>query len=135
MSRLAELYGGPSAVASSRDIAESRNLPVPIVAKILTELSRAGLVTGSPGPNGGYRLAFEPAEISLQDIVSLFERESEVACAFGPGWCGTQAPCPLHDELTRLRAVEQEFCQSTTLAVFQKKIAGSNRTAAHKKFK
>ena len=73
MSRLAELYGVAGAVASSREVAQSRNLPVPLVGKILTDLSRAGVVTGSPGPGGGYRLAKPPAEISLKDVAELFE--------------------------------------------------------------
>ena len=50
MSRLAELYGVAGAVASSREVAQSRNLSVPLVGKILTDLSRAGLVTGSRAP-------------------------------------------------------------------------------------
>jgi Rrf2 family protein len=126
MSRLAELYD-QSATASSKDIAESRGLPVPVVAKILTELSRAGWVTGAPGPRGGYRLAFPPQEITLYDIVDLFERETHVACAFGPSWCGTGDPCPLHESLTNFRQKELEYCQKTTLAIFQKqKTAGKS---------
>lgn len=121
MSRLAELYNSPDTVASSRDIAESRNLPVPIVAKILTELSRAGLITGSPGPGGGYRLARKPAEISLWDVVSLFERETDAACPYGPGWCGTGAPCPLHNSLMAVQHIIDEYLKTTTLKVFEKK--------------
>ena len=89
MSRLAELYGdGVSpTLASSRDIAESRSLPAPLVAKILTELSRGGLVTGSPGPGGGYKLAKSPREITLYHVVQLFERDAKSACPYGPGDC------------------------------------------------
>jgi Rrf2 family protein len=121
MSRLAQLYRDPDAVASSRDIAESRNLPVPIVAKILTVLSRGGLITGSPGPGGGYRLSRPPAEISLHDITELFERESETACPYGPGWCGTGEPCPLHNSMLAMQHMIDEYLRNTTLAVFETK--------------
>lgn len=119
MSRLSEVYSQPEVKLSSRDIAESRNLPAPIVAKILTELSRAGWVTGAPGPNGGYRLAVDPSTVSLFDISSLFERESDVACPFGPGWCGNGEPCPLHHDLSKMRQQEQTYCENTTFAIFQ----------------
>ncbi len=96
VSRLAELFRDSEARTSSRDIAESRNLPVPIVAKILTELSRGGLIVGAPGPGGGYRLARPPAEISLKDVADLFERDVQTACPYGAGWCGPGEPCPGH---------------------------------------
>ncbi len=119
MSRLAELYGDSAAVASSRELAKCRNLPAPVVAKIMTELSRGGLVTGSPGPGGGYRLAKRPASISLKDVAVLFERESEGLCAYGPGWCGTNEPCPLHDSIIEMKEGLQEYLRTTTLAVFE----------------
>ena len=124
MSRLAELYHESSAVASSRDIADSRNLPGPIVAKILPVLSRGGLISGSPGPGGGYRLSRPPAEISLHDITDLFERDAATACPYGPGWCGTGEPCPLHNSLMAVQHIIDEYLRNTTLAVFEKKQRG-----------
>jgi Rrf2 family transcriptional regulator, iron-sulfur cluster assembly transcription factor len=119
VSRLAELYHDPNQRVSSRDIAESRNLPAPIVAKILTELSRGGLIEGSPGPGGGYRLARPPAEISLQDVASLFERDSNTACPYGPGWCGVGEPCPLHRSMDSMRQKIDEYLAGTSFAVFE----------------
>ncbi|MCC7337395.1 MAG: Rrf2 family transcriptional regulator [Pirellulaceae bacterium] len=119
MSRLAELHADASRSASSRELAESRNLPVPLVAKILTVLSRNGLVTGSPGPGGGYRLAKPPAKIRLKDVAVLFERETEGLCAYGPGWCGHGTPCPLHDSVSQMKEVFEEFLNKTTFAVFE----------------
>jgi Rrf2 family iron-sulfur cluster assembly transcriptional regulator len=118
MSRLAELYGDPTKVASSREIAESRNLPLPLVAKILTDLSRGGLVTGSPGPGGGYRLAKPPHEIRLKDVVVLFEREPTSACPYGSNWCGNGDPCPLHHSLAAMQQIFEDFLRNTTFAVF-----------------
>lgn len=120
MSRLAELYTGKRVhLASSREIAESRSLPVPLVGKILTELSRAGLVIGSPGPGGGYRLAKPPSEISLKDVAVLFERENEEPCPFGPGWCGNKSPCPLHESLSAMKTNFDDYLTKTTFAVFE----------------
>ncbi len=126
LSRLAELYADDSRTASSREIAESRNLPAPLVAKILTILSRTGLVTGSPGPGGGYRLAKPPAKITLKDVAVLFERESEGLCAYGPGWCGHGAPCPLHESVEEMKKVFEKFLKETTFAAFEQ---GTSKTS------
>ncbi len=125
VSRLAETFADSECLVSSRDIAESRSLPIPIVAKILTELSRGGLIVGSPGPGGGYRLARPPAEVSLRDVVDLFERESPTACPYGPSWCGHGDPCPLHDSMIALRQKIDDYLSRTTFAVFAKRKRGA----------
>jgi Rrf2 family protein len=119
MSFLAEGYGRPDFRASSALISRERNLSKPLVAKVLTMLSQAGLVGGSPGPGGGYFLAKPPGEIHLIDIVRLFEKtETESRCPFGPHWCGNNDPCPLHDEIVALHETGRRFLGETSLQVF-----------------
>lgn len=120
MSYLAERYGDPHARASSAAIAAERQLSRPLVAKVLTILSQAGLVGGSPGPGGGYFLAKPPGEIYLIDIIRLFEKvEGASRCPFGPNWCGKNDPCPLHDEIVALQETGRHFMEQTSLEVFQ----------------
>lgn len=122
MSYLAEVYDGGRTRLSSSDIAERRKLSQALVAKILVVLSQAGLVDGTRGPGGGYWLAKDPAEILLHDIVSQFEKkEDRTMCPFGPGWCGHEEPCPLHDQLVELDSQLVDFLSETSLAVFQQK--------------
>ncbi|WP_432799517.1 RrF2 family transcriptional regulator [Poriferisphaera sp. WC338] len=105
VSRLAEVYDGGHTRLSSSEIAKSRNLSQTIVAKVLTILSQAGIVDGAPGPGGGYSLSRPPKEISFFDISEQFDRlDSEIACPFGPGWCGNNDPCPMHDQLSAMQA-------------------------------
>ena len=120
MSFLAEIHGVEGARASSAAISENRRISKPLVAKVLTILSQAGLVGGSPGPGGGYYLARPPEEIHLIEIVRLFEKtDTESRCPFGPHWCGNEDPCPLHDQLISLSEVGRRFLEETTLAVFK----------------
>lgn len=74
MSYLAKVYDGGETKISSKEIAEERQLPQTLVAKLLVTLSQAGLVDGARGPNGGYWLAKAPKDIVLYDIVRLFEK-------------------------------------------------------------
>ena len=120
VSRLAEVYDAVDPVRlNSAQIAERRNLPQPVVAKLLTTLSLAGIVHGSPGPGGGYRLARPPAEVSLYDVVSLFERlEDNVSCPFGPDYCGTGPHCPMHFDMLKIRDQLLTFLKTTTFDRF-----------------
>lgn len=121
MSRLAEVYDDGKTRLAAADIAEARGLLKPFVAKILTVLSQAGLVKGSPGPGGGYALARHPREIRIHDVFSLFEREDESdACPFGGGICGVGEPCPLHQRLVDIQISMNTLLHDTTFEVFRK---------------
>ncbi|NNF42167.1 MAG: Rrf2 family transcriptional regulator [Phycisphaerales bacterium] len=120
MSRLAEVYDGGTTLLSAAEIAESRGLQKPFVAKLLSTLSTAGLVNGTRGPGGGFTLARDPRKITLQDVFVLFEREDEsLACPFGGGVCGVGDPCPLHDKLVNVKKTMDELLLMTKFEVFR----------------
>lgn len=120
VSRLAEVYDAQKPVKlSSSDIATKRNLPQPVVAKVLTILSQGGVVNGSPGPGGGYWLSRDPSEITLYDVISLFERtDRNVSCPFGPEYCGTTPHCPMHFDILKLREQINDFLRDNTFDKF-----------------
>jgi Rrf2 family protein len=119
MSRLAEVYQDDARL-SSHDIAKTRGIPQTLAAKLLTQLSQAGLVSGAPGPRGGYSLSRRPAEITLMDIATVFERtDDRVNCPFGPAWCGNNEPCPIHEQLVELDRQTEQFLSNTTLKRFE----------------
>ncbi|MHC4245724.1 MAG: RrF2 family transcriptional regulator [Planctomycetota bacterium] len=118
-SRLAEVYDGGTTRLSVTEIAESRNLQRPFLAKILTVLSQAGIVGGVPGPGGGFTLAKPPIEIRIYDIYRLFETENAShICPFGGGVCGQGDPCPLHAELVDVQNAVDQLLYETTLERF-----------------
>ncbi len=120
MSRLAEVWDGGKTRLSSVQIADNRALPRPMVAKLLTELSQAGLVTGSPGPGGGYALSRPPKETTLRQVHQLFEREDlSRTCPFGGGICGAGSPCPMHHRLVSMRESFDEYLNGTTFECFR----------------
>jgi Rrf2 family protein len=131
MSRLAEVWDGGVTRLSAIHIADNRGLPRPMVAKLLTILSQARLVSGSPGPGGGYALAREPAEISLADVYRLFERDdTSTNCPFGGGVCGIGDPCALHHCLVDMQASVQKLLTETTFEVFLKAAQDGKLTPA-----
>lgn len=110
MSFLTECARDEIGPINSQQAADARGISKALAAKILTTLSQAGYVSGATGPGGGYILAKEPTSISLADVVACFEvQNKEMMCPFGEGWCGKFEPCPLHDEIFRLKDEVQTF--------------------------
>jgi len=115
------LAADPGSRAGSGEIAKARRISRALTAKLLTQLAAAGLVSGQPGPGGGYTLAKPAKGICLFDIVSLFEQTAQPSvCPFGHGWCGNGDPCPLHETIAGMLDGNLAFLEKTNLAVFAK---------------
>jgi Rrf2 family protein len=71
---LAQLDTG--ATASAAKLAEHFDLPPAYLAKQLQALVRAGVLTATTGPRGGFRLARPAAEITLLQIVQAVDGTS-----------------------------------------------------------
>jgi Rrf2 family protein len=63
----------PGATASAKQLAAYYDLPAPYLAKQLQALVRAGLLTATTGPRGGFRLARPAAEITLLQLVEAVD--------------------------------------------------------------
>jgi Rrf2 family protein len=96
---------------SARELAEFQRLPVMFVRKLLTQLEKAELVEGAEGVRGGWRLARDPASITVLDIAEaarggdepLFEcREIRARCAL---WPDGKAPRPAVTGVCSIHAV------------------------------
>lgn len=120
LSRLAEVYDGGETRLSATEIAESRGLQRPFVAKMLSTLSQAGIIDGTRGPGGGFSFAKNPKDVRLYDVYSLFEREDTGNdCPFGGGVCGNGDKCPLHDSLTAVKKATDAVLHKKTFDVFR----------------
>lgn len=54
---------------STESIAEAGAIPTRFLEAILSSLRKSGLVESKRGSNGGYRLAVDPASISVGDVI------------------------------------------------------------------
>lgn len=84
--------------ASVRWIAERMGIPVRFLPHVMTDLSRAGLVIGSPGRRGGYRLGRPASTINVLEVVDAVDAEEEVPrCVLRGGPCRPDGRCAVHD--------------------------------------
>lgn len=117
--------------AGSAEIAEARGLSRAVVAKVLTHLSAAGIVRGRPGPAGGYWLARPASQVSLLDIVRVFDDPCRmVMCPFGPQWCGSGPNCPLHDRFLAIQESVLSSLAGESFARFRKSPPSCERVPA-----
>ena len=120
-SYLAERYDDEGSRVSAAEIADARELPRPLVAKVLAQLSLRHITSGTTGPTGGYRLRRSPDKITLFDIVEAFERiDIRPMCPLGPNWCGNGDLCPLHDSITQAAEQVVGFLKTQYLGLFAK---------------
>src|SRR5512143_299983 len=64
---------GQSERAATSQVAQEQNIPPSFLAKIISQLSIAGLLHTSRGARGGVTLAREPGEISLFEVIEAID--------------------------------------------------------------
>ncbi|WP_212523278.1 Rrf2 family transcriptional regulator [Actibacterium sp. MT2.3-13A] len=88
MVALADLALQPSdALTSLAGISKRQDISLPYLEQLFVKLRRAGLVESVRGPGGGYRLARDPAEIRVVDVLAAVD-ETVSAMHTGAGASG-----------------------------------------------
>ncbi len=113
MLELAVRYGSGDPVRI-REIAKSHGIPSQFLVQILLQLKSASLVTSVRGAAGGYRLARDPAQISLCDILAVVE--SRFIDSVEPGRDRSATAQALFDAWQRVALVQREMLSQITLA-------------------
>jgi Rrf2 family protein len=88
---------GPTQHAATSAVAQEQRIPPSFLAKIISQLSIAGLLHTSRGARGGVTLARDPQEISLLDVVEAIDGPILLnECVGDAGKCAMDEDCPLH---------------------------------------
>jgi Rrf2 family protein len=98
-------------------LSAAQRIPNKYLESILGELRRDGLLRSQRGPEGGYRLARTPAQISIADVIRALDGELANVRGSRPEnleYAGAAAP--LQEVWIALRASERLILESVTLA-------------------
>lgn len=100
-----------------RRISDELDLSFPFLTKVLQDLNDAGYLTSMRGPNGGVAFARSPETLSLKDIVVAIDGpELFTECVMGLPGCGTDKPCPMHEEWGPVRDHLEELFERLSVA-------------------
>ncbi len=109
--------------ASARQLAESCKVPLPMLMNILKELVTGGMVVSTRGMNGGYRLAKDPGEITLRELIQAVEGPINltICCAGSTGikqhqQCDLSGSCPTEAPIRKINEIFRTFLDRVTLA-------------------
>lgn len=89
----------PNLRASTSQIAEQKHIPPSFLAKIISQLSIAGLILTSRGARGGVSLARPADQISIMEVVEAIDGPIALnQCTFSTlQTCPFGGNCPVHD--------------------------------------
>ena len=77
-------------------IAKEQNIPPSFLAKIISQLSIAGLLHTSRGARGGVTLARDPGDITLLEVVEAIDGPIQLnECVGNDGACTFDENCPI----------------------------------------
>jgi len=101
----------------SREVAERQGIPVKYMPQLMAMLTRAGWVSSARGSGGGVRLAANPEDISLKDVIDLSGDPVAIRACVGdsPG-CSRIETCPLHPVWERAQASLEASLSETSIA-------------------
>lgn len=87
-------------VANAKQIARKYGLPLDLLAKVLQNLSRSGILSPRFGSGGGYRLAKKPSDITLKDVIQSIDGPVRfLACYSGNSNCSLMRRCTVRKSL------------------------------------
>jgi len=109
--------GGPLSLSA---IARTEHLPPAYLEQLVAPLRRGGLVEGTRGLHGGYRLTRNPAAVTVLEVVELLEGPVvPVECLaehYRPGACVREPACLSRGLWGRLQSAVNSVLGGTTLA-------------------
>ncbi|MEA4907781.1 MAG: Rrf2 family transcriptional regulator [Chloroflexi bacterium] len=110
----------PNRRAATSQIAEEQRIPPSFLAKIISQLSIAGLIHTSRGARGGVALARSADEISVLEVVEAIDGPIALnECTEDPAVCPFGNECPLRPLWCEAQAELVQRLKNTSFAYFK----------------
>jgi Rrf2 family protein len=104
-------------VITTKELFENLHIPFRYLRKMMINLSKSEFIDSIQGKKGGYRLAKEPKNITLLEIIQTAgEDPLGVMCFFGLEKCELVEKCIMHKKWASVRENIFQVLSNTTLA-------------------
>jgi len=108
---------GPGKLLGAAEIAGRINAPRNYLGKLLKLLADHGVLESQKGKGGGFRLARDPADITLAEVLEPIEHISRrTGCLLGQGVCSAETACAVHHRWAIVRDAYLKFLNETSVA-------------------
>jgi len=128
MRALCYIVGQGEPSVSAAEMVTALKIPRPFLRKLLQTLSAEGILRSFKGQGGGFSLAKRPQDVSLADLVRIFQGTVDLnECIFKKKICPNRKTCMLRKEI---RLIEQDVLKrlrGITIASLVKIVPGSYR--------
>ncbi|MCX6055721.1 MAG: Rrf2 family transcriptional regulator [Chloroflexi bacterium] len=109
----------PNERAATKNVAAAQKIPPSFLAKIISQLSIAGLIHTSRGARGGILLSRPASAISLLEVVEAIDGPISLnECTISPGVCEFSGDCPIHKIWCENQEELVQKLRNTTFASF-----------------
>ena len=100
---------------SSTDLARDMEIPYRFLRIIVRLLVQRGMVQSQRGCTGGLRLARQPEQLSIAEVVHAVDETGLLlnVCLLKPSGCGRMCICPLHTKLKKLQQTINDTLATT----------------------
>jgi len=101
--------------ATSAELAQAESIPPKYLEGIMSNLKARGLIESERGKNGGYRMAKDPAAITMLEIVEAIDGKIKpVTCVDTAGACALGGTChPRKFWVGLKKAIDAYLAEST----------------------
>ena len=111
------LYSSSEKKVGIKEISSKLDIPTPFLGKILQLLAKQNILSSTKGPHGGFSLNKPSMDISIMEIIEIIDgSDSFDGCVIRTTKCSHDAPCSLHDKISRLRSEMKNVYMTETLA-------------------
>lgn len=102
-----------------RELADQNDIPKRFLEQIMQELKAKGWVISSPGRDGGFELGVTPGELTMGQVVRLFDGMlAPIACTSASHYeaCSQEGSCRFRRVLLEIRNHSSRLMDRATLA-------------------
>ncbi len=120
------------------DLASEEQIPAKFLELILLDLRNQGILQSRKGKGGGYLLARDPGDISLGQIVRMFDGPlAPVPCASQTGYvrcadCLNEDVCGVRLAMKEVRDATAKILDGTSIASLRRQVARASLAPTHR---
>lgn len=103
-------------LTSAKEVAESYHAPFDATARVLQQMAQKGMVKSEQGAHGGYKIARDLSEVTLQDLIEVIQGPTSVTkCMSDEAPCELQGSCNIISPVAILDKKLSEFYRGISL--------------------